>query len=66
MLSSFRQARSVGNYAHGGHQNPFRTHVELLRLASDGGFKRHLESNGAVQLGEELLLRAHVLPGDGT
>ncbi|EDW32954.1 GL10255 [Drosophila persimilis] len=58
------QARSVGNYAHGGNQNAFRTHVELLRRGSNG-YTRHLESNGAVQLGEELLLRAHVLAGDG-
>ncbi|XP_022226503.2 uncharacterized protein LOC111076827 [Drosophila obscura] len=58
------QARSVGNYAHGGNQNAFRTHVELLRRGSNG-YTRHLEANGAVQLGEELLLRAHVLAGDG-
>ncbi|EDV37368.2 uncharacterized protein Dana_GF13410 [Drosophila ananassae] len=58
------QSRSVGSYAHGGNQNPFRTHVELLRKGSTG-YTRHLESNGAVQLGEELLLRAHVLAGDG-
>ncbi|EDV56441.1 uncharacterized protein LOC6546602 [Drosophila erecta] len=58
------QARSVGSYAHGGDQNAFRTHVELLRKGSTG-YTRHLESNGAVQLGEELLLRAHVLAGDG-
>jgi len=30
------------------------------------GYTRHLETNEAVQLGEELLLRAHVLAGDGT
>ncbi|XP_017068800.1 uncharacterized protein LOC108106336 [Drosophila eugracilis] len=58
------QARSGGSYAHGGNQNAFRTHVELLRKGS-AGYTRHLESNGAVQLGEELLLRAHVLAGDG-
>ncbi|XP_043642886.1 uncharacterized protein LOC122612999 [Drosophila teissieri] len=58
------QARSEGSYAHGGDQNAFRTHVELLRKGSTG-YTRHLESNGAVQLGEELLLRAHVLAGDG-
>ncbi|XP_017049533.2 LOW QUALITY PROTEIN: uncharacterized protein LOC108093773 [Drosophila ficusphila] len=58
------QARSGGSYAHGGNQNAFRTHVELLRKGSTG-YTRHLESNGAVQLGEELLLRAHVLAGDG-
>ncbi|EDW00694.1 uncharacterized protein LOC6559168 [Drosophila grimshawi] len=58
------QARSAGSYAHGGNQNAFRTHVELLRRGSNG-YTRHLESNGAVQLGEELLLRAHVLAGDG-
>ncbi|XP_016994410.3 uncharacterized protein [Drosophila takahashii] len=58
------QARNGGSYAHGGNQNAFRTHVELLRKGSTG-YTRHLESNGAVQLGEELLLRAHVLAGDG-
>ncbi|XP_016970333.1 uncharacterized protein LOC108038124 [Drosophila rhopaloa] len=58
------QARSGGSYAHGGNQNAFRTHVELLRKGSTG-YTRHLETNGAVQLGEELLLRAHVLAGDG-
>ncbi|XP_030554157.1 uncharacterized protein LOC115757862 [Drosophila novamexicana] len=58
------QARSVGSHAHGGNQNAFRTHVELLRRGTNG-YTRHLESNGAVQLGEELLLRAHVLAGDG-
>lgn len=61
---SRRQARSVGSHAHGGNQNAFRTHVELLRRGTNG-YTRHLESNGAVQLGEELLLRAHVLAGDG-
>ncbi|EDW79701.1 uncharacterized protein Dwil_GK17924 [Drosophila willistoni] len=63
-VSNDVQARSVGNYAHGGNQNAFRTHVELLRRGTNG-YTRHLESNGAVQLGEELLLRAHVLAGDG-
>lgn len=63
-ISSFRQARSGGSYAHGGDQNALRTHVELLRKGSTG-YTRHLENNGAVQLGEELLLRAHVLAGDG-
>nr|XP_016928874.1 uncharacterized protein LOC108009223 [Drosophila suzukii] len=56
------QARSGGSYAHGGNQ--FRTHVELLRKGNTG-YTRHLETNEAVQLGEELLLRAHVLAGDG-
>lgn len=54
----------MGAYANGGIQQPLRTHVELLRKAPNG-FTRHLEPNGAVQLGEELLLRAHVLTGDG-
>ncbi|XP_020803576.1 uncharacterized protein LOC110180261 [Drosophila serrata] len=58
------QSRSGGSYAHGGNQNPFRTHVELLQKGGNG-YTRHLETNGAVQLGEELLLRAHVLAGDG-
>ncbi|XP_030375616.1 uncharacterized protein LOC115624908 [Scaptodrosophila lebanonensis] len=63
-VASDVQARSSGTYAHGGLQNAFRTHVELLRRGSNG-YTRHLENNGAVQLGEDLLLRAHVLAGDG-
>ncbi|ALC41001.1 CG13196 [Drosophila busckii] len=58
------QSRSAGSYAHGGNQNAFRTHVELLRRGSNG-YTRQLETDGAVQLGEDLLLRAHVLAGDG-
>ncbi|KAH8297009.1 hypothetical protein KR044_003318 [Drosophila immigrans] len=58
------QARNSGTYARGGNQNRFRTHVELLRRGTNG-YTRHLETNGAVQLGEDLLLRAHVLSGDG-
>ncbi|XP_037941001.1 uncharacterized protein LOC119673955 [Teleopsis dalmanni] len=58
------QARNTGTYAHGGSQNTFRTHIELLRK-SNNGFTQHLPANGAVQLGEDLLLRAHVLTGDG-
>lgn len=64
LITPFRQSRSLGAYARGGIQQPLRTHVELLRKSSNG-FTRHLEQNGAVQLGEELLLRAHVLTGDG-
>ncbi|KAH8394019.1 hypothetical protein KR215_008834 [Drosophila sulfurigaster] len=58
------QSRNSGTYARGGNQNAFRTHVELLRRGTNG-YTRHLETNGAVQLGEDLLLRAHVLSGDG-
>ncbi|XP_065368700.1 uncharacterized protein LOC135961132 [Calliphora vicina] len=58
------QARSIGTYAKGGTQNSFRTHVELLRK-SNQGYGRHLQTNEAVQLGEDLLLRAHVITGDG-
>ncbi|KAM7344136.1 uncharacterized protein ACRADG_010973 [Cochliomyia hominivorax] len=58
------QARSIGTYAKGGTQNAFRTHVELLRK-SPQGYARHLQPNEAVQLGEDLLLRAHVITGDG-
>lgn len=64
LITLFRQSRSVGAYARGGVQQPLRTHVELLRKATNG-FTKHFESNGAVQLGEELLLRAHILTGDG-
>ncbi|KAH8384692.1 hypothetical protein KR093_005568 [Drosophila rubida] len=58
------QSRNSGTYARGGNQNAFRTHVELLRRGTNG-YTRHLESNGAVQLGEDLMVRAHVLAGDG-
>ncbi|XP_075167523.1 uncharacterized protein LOC142239615 [Haematobia irritans] len=58
------QSRSLGTYAKGGTQNPFRTHVELLRKTPQG-YAHHVQNNEAVQLGEELLLRAHVLTGDG-
>ncbi|XP_036334728.1 uncharacterized protein LOC118745310 [Rhagoletis pomonella] len=58
------QARSLGTYAHGGTQLPFRTHVELLRRTAQG-YERQLDATSAVLLGEELLLRAHVIAGDG-
>ncbi|XP_073811825.1 uncharacterized protein [Musca autumnalis] len=58
------QSRSLGTLAKGGSQNSFRTHVELLRKTLQG-YARHLQNNEAVQLGEDLLLRAHVLTGDG-
>lgn len=60
----YRQARSIGTYAKGGTQNSFRTHVELLRKSAQG-YGRHLQMNEPVQLGEDLLLRAHVITGDG-
>ncbi|KAI8124841.1 hypothetical protein FF38_04461 [Lucilia cuprina] len=63
-VSNDVQARSIGTYAKGGTQNSFRTHVELLRKSAQG-YARHLHANEAVQLGEDLLLRAHVLSGDG-
>uniref|UniRef100_A0A1B0AFH3 ZP domain-containing protein n=1 Tax=Glossina pallidipes TaxID=7398 RepID=A0A1B0AFH3_GLOPL len=58
------QARSLGTYARGGKQNNLRTRLELLRKTSEG-YTQHVNSERIVQLGEELLLRAHVLPGDG-
>ncbi|XP_054737888.1 uncharacterized protein LOC129244296 [Anastrepha obliqua] len=63
-VSNDLQARSLGTYAHGGTQLPFRTHVELLRRTAKG-FTRQLDAHSAVLLGEELLLRAHVIAGDG-
>uniref|UniRef100_A0A1B0FAP6 ZP domain-containing protein n=1 Tax=Glossina morsitans morsitans TaxID=37546 RepID=A0A1B0FAP6_GLOMM len=59
-----QQARSLGTYARGGKQNNLRTRLELLRKTSEG-YTQHVNSERIVQLGEELLLRAHVLPGDG-
>lgn len=38
--------------------------MELLRKTAQG-YARHLQPNEAVQLGEDLLLRAHVITGDG-
>ncbi|XP_004517821.1 uncharacterized protein LOC101451116 [Ceratitis capitata] len=63
-VSNEVQARSLGTYAHGGTQLPFRTHVELFRRTPKG-FTRQLDTDSAVLLGEELLLRAHVIAGDG-
>ncbi|XP_028896803.2 uncharacterized protein LOC105213277 [Zeugodacus cucurbitae] len=63
-VSNELQARSLGTYAHGGTQLPFRTHVELFRRTAKG-FTRQLDTHSAVLLGEELLLRAHVIAGDG-
>ncbi|XP_017493153.1 PREDICTED: uncharacterized protein LOC108381247, partial [Rhagoletis zephyria] len=63
-VSNEVQARSLGTYAHGGTQLPFRTHVELLRRTAQG-YERQLDATSAVLLGEELLLRAHVIAGDG-
>ncbi|XP_011197939.2 uncharacterized protein LOC105222350 [Bactrocera dorsalis] len=63
-VSNELQARSLGTYALGGTQLPFRTHVELFRRTAKG-FTRHLDTHSAVLLGEELLLRAHVIAGDG-
>ncbi|XP_067626759.1 uncharacterized protein [Eurosta solidaginis] len=63
-VSNEMQARSLGTYAHGGTQLPLRTHVELLRRTANG-FTRQLDAHSAVLLGEELLLRAHVIAGDG-
>jgi len=37
----------------------------LSKSKHDQGFTRHLDKNSAVQLGEELLLRAHVSANDG-
>ncbi|XP_055918366.1 uncharacterized protein LOC129950451 [Eupeodes corollae] len=58
------QARNTAVYAHGGVQNEFRTHIELLRKTLNG-FSKKLEPSAVVRLGEELLLRAHVGSGDG-
>ncbi|KAH8398212.1 hypothetical protein KR222_002869 [Zaprionus bogoriensis] len=62
-VSSNDQARSTGRHAHGGNQIPFRTHVELLTRRPDG-LMHQLGNGSEVQLGEELMLRAHVLTGD--
>uniref|UniRef100_A0A1A9X5H8 ZP domain-containing protein n=1 Tax=Glossina brevipalpis TaxID=37001 RepID=A0A1A9X5H8_9MUSC len=63
-INSEQQGRSMGIYARGGKQNNLRTHIELLRKLSED-YTQHLNSERIVQLGEDLLLRAHVLPGDG-
>ncbi|XP_055844653.1 uncharacterized protein LOC129911042 [Episyrphus balteatus] len=62
--NDIRKAKNTDVYAHGGAQNEFRTHIELLRKTSNG-FSKRLEPNDVVRLGEELLLRAHVGAGDG-
>ncbi|XP_055372791.1 uncharacterized protein LOC129606475 [Condylostylus longicornis] len=58
------QGRSVGAFAQGGIQQPFRTRIDILRKSSSG-FTKRLEPHGSVNLGEELLLRTHVNIGDG-
>lgn len=59
-----RQARSAGTFAHGGTQQFFRTQLGIFQNVN-GAFSKKLESGSAVQLGEELMLRAQVKSGDG-
>lgn len=66
--SDVNQKRSNGLHAQGGAQFPFRTDVAIYRKSgSDLNAKTYskLQSGGVVQLGEELILRAHINAGDG-
>lgn len=56
--------RSAGIFARGGIQQPFRTQLDLFQLY-DGTTTKILSPGSIVQLGDELLLRAHVKAGDG-
>lgn len=59
------QARSGGTFALGGTQQPYRTQISLFRMSANGGIGSALSPGATVQLGEELMLRAHVNAGDG-
>lgn len=48
----------------GGIQQPYRTQISLYRMAN-GGVGSVLTSGATVQLGDELMIRAHVKAGDG-
>lgn len=56
--------RSAGIFARGGIQQPFRTQLDLFQL-HDGTTAKILSPGSIVQLGDELMLRAHVKAGDG-
>lgn len=60
---AFSQARSAGAFAQGGTQQPYRTQISLYRQTQ--GSLTPLAPGAVVQLGEELVLRAHVKAGDG-
>lgn len=60
----FSQSRNSGTLARGGNQQPFHTQISLYRNVQKD-FSKSLEPGGIVQLGEELMLRAHVKSGDG-
>ncbi|XP_063708836.1 uncharacterized protein LOC134837394 [Culicoides brevitarsis] len=54
-----------GVVAQGGGNQQFRSQVGLFRKSDENGFSQALTSGSAVQLGEELMLRAQVRAGDG-
>lgn len=57
------QARNAMVYSHMGRQQ-LRSHIGLYRQVS-GGLAKSLLPGSAVQLGEELMLRAQIKSGDG-
>lgn len=59
----YSQARNAMIYSHMGRQQ-LRSHISLYRHIS-GGLARSLLPGSAVQLGEELMLRAQIKSGDG-
>lgn len=58
------QSRALGAVAHGGSQQPYHTQIGLYR-SQRGLNSNPLVPGATVQLGEELVLRAHVKAGDG-
>lgn len=65
-LNRFSNGRSAGVFARGGTQQPFRTQLDLFQLYDGSTSAKILNPGSVVQLGDELMLRAHVRAGDGT
>lgn len=59
----YSQARNAVVYSHAGRPQ-LRSEIGLYRVES-GGQIRNLTPGSMVQLGEELVLRAHIKSGDG-
>lgn len=60
-----RTGRSAGAIAKGGSRGTLRTRVALYRRDNRGDFTEILPSRARVPLGDIIMLRADVEPGDG-
>lgn len=60
-----RIARSAGVVAKGGNRGNLRTRVALYRRGVRGDFTDTLLPRAKVPLGDTIMLRADVEPGDG-